>query len=116
MGGFVWNKGVHEVMSTYTPEQLPVLNGLAKAFAVSDEWFCSMPDATTPNAHLRSPVRRLALDNFIMALNLPTGRTRRIALQSGRCYGLMALKIGRSIIQCCGRLISHPGSTLTHCS
>ncbi len=49
MGGFVWNNGFHEVMMTYTPEQLPVLNGLAKAFAVSDAWFSSMPSATDPN-------------------------------------------------------------------
>jgi phospholipase C len=46
MGGFVWNNGTSDVMSTFTPEQLPVLNGLAKAFAVSDAWFCSMPGAT----------------------------------------------------------------------
>jgi phospholipase C len=49
MGGFVWNNGMPGVMSTYTPEQLPVLNGLAKHFAVSDEWFCSMPSETDPN-------------------------------------------------------------------
>lgn len=49
MGGFVWNNGVHEVMWTYTPEQVPVLNGLAKSFAVSDAWFSSMPSATDPN-------------------------------------------------------------------
>lgn len=49
MDGFVWNNGVHEVMWTYSPEQLPVLNGLAKGFAVSDAWFCSMPGATDPN-------------------------------------------------------------------
>jgi phospholipase C len=46
MGGFVWNNGDKAVMSTCKPEQLPVLNGLARAFAVSDEWFCSMPGAT----------------------------------------------------------------------
>jgi phospholipase C len=49
MGGFVWNNGVHQVMTTYTPEQLPVLNGLAGQFAVSDAWFSSMPSATDPN-------------------------------------------------------------------
>ena len=43
MGGFVWNNGVHQVMTTYTPEQLPVLNGLAGQFAVSDAWFSAMP-------------------------------------------------------------------------
>jgi phospholipase C len=46
MGGFVWNQSTHDVMKTFTPEKLPVLTGLAKAFAVSDEWFCSMPGAT----------------------------------------------------------------------
>jgi phospholipase C len=46
MGGFVWNNGTSAIMSTFTPEQLPVLNGLAKAFAISDRWFCSMPGAT----------------------------------------------------------------------
>jgi len=49
MGGFVWNNGVHQVMTTYTPEQLPVLNGLAREFAVSDAWFSAMPSATDPN-------------------------------------------------------------------
>lgn len=49
MGGFVWNNGVDQVMWTYTPAQLPVINGLARNFAVSDEWFCSMPGATDPN-------------------------------------------------------------------
>jgi phospholipase C len=49
MGGFVWNQRNRSVMKTFTPEQLPVLNGLAKAYAVSDEWFCSMPGATDSN-------------------------------------------------------------------
>jgi phospholipase C len=49
MGGFVWNNGVPDVMFTFTPKQLPVLNGLARAFAISDMWFCSMPGATDAN-------------------------------------------------------------------
>ncbi len=49
MGGFVWNNGVHDVMMTFRAEQLPVLNGLAEQFAVSDKWFCSMPGATDAN-------------------------------------------------------------------
>jgi hypothetical protein len=49
MGGFVWNNGTKQIMLTYGPEQLPVLDGLAKHFAVSDEWFCSMPSATDVN-------------------------------------------------------------------
>ncbi|MXN65807.1 phosphoesterase [Stappia sp. GBMRC 2046] len=49
MGGFVVNNGYPEVMQTYTPTQVPVLNGLAKHFAISDEWFCSMPGGTDVN-------------------------------------------------------------------
>jgi phospholipase C len=49
MGGFVLNNGNAQVMQTYTPEQLPVLNGLAREFAISDAWFSSMPAATDVN-------------------------------------------------------------------
>lgn len=49
MGGFVWNNSSRLIMQGYSHEQLPVLNGLAREFAVSDEWFASMPGATDPN-------------------------------------------------------------------
>ena len=54
MGGFVWNNGSPQVMQTYTPEQLPVLNGLAKEFAISDAWFCSMPSGHRRQPRLRA--------------------------------------------------------------
>lgn len=37
------------IMQSYSPEQLPVLSQLAKNFAVSDEWFASVPAQTWPN-------------------------------------------------------------------
>jgi phospholipase C len=40
---------LNEVMGAYTPQQLPVLNGLARNYAVSDRWFCSVPSQTDPN-------------------------------------------------------------------
>ncbi|MGH2366094.1 MAG: alkaline phosphatase family protein, partial [Chloroflexota bacterium] len=40
---------IQQVMETYTPDQLPVLNGLAKKYAVSDYWFASVPTQTNPN-------------------------------------------------------------------
>ena len=49
MGGFALNNGTAEVMMGYSPEQLPVLNGLAKHFAVSDDFFCGMPGGTDTN-------------------------------------------------------------------
>ena len=37
------------MMQTYTPEQLSVLNGLARNFAVSDQWFASVPSQPNTN-------------------------------------------------------------------
>lgn len=49
MGGFIFNNANPQVMETFSPEQLPILNGLAKNFAVSDKWFCSIPGGTDVN-------------------------------------------------------------------
>lgn len=38
-----------EIMTCYTPEQVPVLSTLAREFAVCDQWFCSVPSQTLPN-------------------------------------------------------------------
>jgi phospholipase C len=40
-----------EIMICYTPEQTPVLSTLARQFAVSDQWFASVPSQTLPNRH-----------------------------------------------------------------
>lgn len=41
--------GLSEVMDTYLPCQMPVLSGLARYYAVSDEWYCSVPTQTNSN-------------------------------------------------------------------
>ena len=38
-----------QIMTGFTPEQIPVLNGLARAFGVFDHWFCEVPSQTLPN-------------------------------------------------------------------
>ena len=38
-----------EIMTMFTPATLPVLSGLAKGFAVCDQWFSSVPTETLPN-------------------------------------------------------------------
>jgi phospholipase C len=38
-----------DIMKCCSPAELPVLNALAKAFAVCDNWFSSMPGPTWPN-------------------------------------------------------------------
>ncbi len=37
------------IMNCFPPEATPVLSGLAKSFAISDEWFCSVPSQTFCN-------------------------------------------------------------------
>jgi phospholipase C len=37
------------IMSGWTPEQLPVLNGMARDFGVFDHWFCEVPSQTFMN-------------------------------------------------------------------
>ncbi|MGB5508707.1 alkaline phosphatase family protein [Robiginitalea sp.] len=49
MSGFVSNNANPDVMLTLTPEQLPVLNGLASNYAISDEWFSAVSGGTTMN-------------------------------------------------------------------
>jgi phospholipase C len=38
-----------DIMGMYTPEMLPILSGLAKAYAVCDHYYCSVPSETLPN-------------------------------------------------------------------
>jgi phospholipase C len=56
MSGFASNfvqhsggKQVGNIMACFGPEQLPVLNALAKEFCVCDHWYSSMPGPTMPN-------------------------------------------------------------------
>ena len=38
-----------QIMTGYTPEQVPVLSGIAKGFGVFDHWFCEVPSQTCMN-------------------------------------------------------------------
>ena len=38
-----------QIMQTYSPDQVPVISALARNYAVSDAWFCSVPSQTWPN-------------------------------------------------------------------
>lgn len=38
-----------QIMTGFTPEQVPVLNGLARGFGVFDHWFCEVPSQTLAN-------------------------------------------------------------------
>ncbi len=49
MGGFILNNANDQVMQSFSPQQLPVLNGLARHFGISDRWFSSIPGGTDVN-------------------------------------------------------------------
>ena len=64
MNGFVWDycnnfvnlngrnptfEEYRVIMDSFSPTQLPVINTLAKEFAVYDAWFCAVPTQTIPN-------------------------------------------------------------------
>jgi phospholipase C len=57
---------VNEIIQTYVPCQLPVLSGLARYYAVSDEWFCSVPSQTNTNRafSMAATSRGLVTNNF----------------------------------------------------
>ncbi len=51
VASYVANGGKNpaEIMKCYRPEQLPVLNALAREFVICDNWHASMPGPTWPN-------------------------------------------------------------------
>ncbi len=57
-----------QVMTGFTPEQVPVLSGLARGFAVFDHWFCEVPSQTFPNRSFWT-----AASSSGFAVNAPLG-------------------------------------------
>jgi phospholipase C len=101
MSGFLWNNGNQNVMGSYTPEQVPVLNGLAKGFALSDEWFCSMPGGTDVNRAFSLSGNSLGeLNNFqngVEYTQWPSAPHRPSVFKTLWSYGIDSFKIYNSI-------------------
>jgi phospholipase C len=38
-----------EIMEPFSPDQVPIISTLARYYAISDAWFCSVPSQTWPN-------------------------------------------------------------------
>jgi phospholipase C len=61
------------IMGMYAPETLPVLSGLAKGFAVCDQWFASAPTETAPNRAFAVAGTALGqIDDSGYSFNVPT--------------------------------------------
>jgi phospholipase C len=62
-----------EIMGMYTPEMLPIMSGLAKGFAVCDQWFSSAPTQTIPNrAFAAAATSQGHLDNHVKVFTCPS--------------------------------------------
>src|SRR5665213_1383835 len=62
-----------EIMKCFGPAQLPVLNTLARSFAVCDNWFSSLPGPTWPNrffVHAGTSIGRVSMPEGILDANL----------------------------------------------
>lgn len=61
-----------EILKCYTPDQLPVLNALAREFVVFDHWFSSLPGPTWPNRFFAHAASSGGLDHSPSSANIAT--------------------------------------------
>lgn len=99
MGGFYidcyklldWH---HNYMETYTPEDLPVINGLAKHFAVSDRYFASVPTQTNCNRAFAACGNSLGINDDLQLeafVNNRATNLRTMAQPKGRQFNQRTL-------------------------
>jgi phospholipase C len=64
-----------DIMKCFSPGQLPVLNALAKSFALCDGWFASMPGPTFPNRFFACAASSGGLDHSPTTAEILTWET-----------------------------------------
>jgi phospholipase C len=64
-----------DIMKCFSPGQLPVLNALARSFAVCDSWFASMPGPTFPNRFFACAASSGGLDHSPTSAEILTWET-----------------------------------------
>ena len=72
----------HLIMNYFTPDQLPVLTGLANEFAVFNRWFASIPGPTLCNrafAHYGTSFGKVSMDVFYWNKQYPSVYERLLA-------------------------------------
>lgn len=89
---------VNEIIETYEPSQLPVLSGLARYYAVSDEWFCSVPSQTNANRafSMAGTSRGLVTNNFYDAYKGITQGLKNPGISAMSSYGSVMMGHGGS--------------------
>ncbi len=65
-----------QIMTGYTPEQMPVLSALARGFATFDHWFCEVPSQTFANrSFFHAASSSGYVDNLTPAASFPVHNT-----------------------------------------
>jgi phospholipase C len=97
--GFVSDYGSHvssrfgDIMKCFSPGQLPVLNALAKSFALCDSWFASMPGPTFPNRFFACAASSGGLDHSPTTAEILTWETiSGFAFPHGSIFDALAQK------------------------
>ncbi|HUJ27666.1 MAG TPA: alkaline phosphatase family protein, partial [Myxococcales bacterium] len=102
-GGDTFDDDLHlsQIMDMYTPEQLPVLSWLARHYAVSDLWFCSVPSQTNTNRafYLAGTSAGLVTNNFYDAFRKswkPNVHLGRKIMSGSHCDALFPYESAKS--------------------
>ena len=78
------------IMRCYHPAQLPILNTLAREFAVCDQWFSSLPGPTWPNRFFLLAATSGGLDGSPSKLDVVTSTTvEGYRFQNGNVFDLL---------------------------
>jgi phospholipase C len=78
------------IMRCYTREQLPVMNALAREFAVCDRWFSSLPGPTFPNRFFAVAASSGGLDDSPSKLDIVTAMTvEGYRFENGNIFDLL---------------------------
>ncbi len=93
-GGATGNFG--EIMKCYTPVQLPVLNALARNFALCDMWFSSLPGPTWPNRFFSLAASSGGLDSSPTDEQIVEWEADGFKFQNGTLFEAVNAKAGLS--------------------
>ena len=78
------------IMQCYSQAQLPVLNALAREFAICDSWFSSLPGPTWPNRFFLLAATSGGLDGSPSKLDIVTATTvEGYRFQNGNVFDLL---------------------------
>jgi phospholipase C len=91
-----------DILWTYTPSDLPMINCLARQYAVSDRWFCSVPSNTNPNRAYSICGTSLGIesDEFNPYQNFPAPTVFNVLATAGKSLGLYYCEANWMFGQC----------------